>query len=218
MDNITKKKPLVAGARVGFDYTQWTSCHVGAQPPSRFSDTSCSTVANDSPPSTPELNFERRVATPASSIVSRKKPVQIAGMRSPNLPRRKPTPSEVQLCMGLNNENQGISKPLPKSPPEAQAVTRTASLEAKLETLRRRRANLQTVIQELTSVAQRSPITYDMASRQKMKHTIDRLGKELSEVGKEEHETGRQLHRAWKREEHTSSYESSSLWVKRLAS
>lgn len=218
MDNTTKKKALVAVARVGLNDPKWTSCHVGTQLRSRFSDTSCSTVANDSPPSTPELNFERRVATPASSILSRKKPVQIAGMRSPNVPQRKPTPSEVQISMGLTNKNEGISKPLPKSPPEAQAVTRVASLEAKLETLRRRRANLQTVIQELTSVAQRSPITYDMASRQKMKQTVDGLGKELSEVGREEHETGLQLHRAWKREEQTSSYENSFLWVKRLAS
>lgn len=211
-------KSATAPAQDGLSHAKWNRSHFGDQPSSRFSDTSCSTAANDSPPSTPEQKFERRIGTPALSILSRKRPVQLANVHSPDIPRRKPTPSEVQKSIGLNNENQGNYKPLPKSPPEAQAVTRVASLEAKLEALRRRRANLQTVVHELTNVAMRSPIAYDMASRQKMKQTIDGLGKELSEVGKEEHETGLQLHRAWKREEQTSTYENSSLWVKRLAS
>ena len=122
------------------------------------------------------------------------------------------------MSLSVNDVDQWKDKPLPKSPPEAQAVTRVASLEAKLEALRRRRTNLQTVVDELTNVTQRSPIAYDLASRQKLKKTIDGLSNEISGVGKEEHETGLQLHRAWKREEQTSTYESSPLWVKRLAS
>lgn len=198
--------------------TQWNRSHFGDQPSSRFSDTSCSTITYDSPPSTPEKNFERRVGTPSLSVVSRKKLAEAPSMQSLNTIRRKPTPSEAHRSLSLNNEAQGNEKPLPKSPPEAQAVTRVASLEAKLEALRQRRTNLQTIVDELTNVTQRSPIAYDLASRQKMKKTIDGLRNEISGVGKEEHETGLQLHRAWKREEETSTFESSPLWVKRLAS
>lgn len=206
-------------------HAQWHHFRIGDQPSSRFSDTSCTTSMYDSPPSTPELNLERRVPIPASSILSRKRPVQgVIGTRNLNITARKPTPSELQKTKNLNptteNQTQGPSnnKPLPQSPPEAQAVTRVATLEAKLESLRRRRANLETVIQELTSVPQRSPIAYDMASRQEIKKTVDGLNNELSEVRKEEHETGLQLHRAWKRSEETEVFETSSLWVRRLAS
>jgi hypothetical protein len=196
----------------------WHSSGTEEQLPSRFSDTTCSTNTYESTPSTPELNIESRPPTPASSILSRKRPVNVAGTNSLNVTARKPTPSDIQRAMNVNAENQGNYKPLPKSPPEAQAVTRVASLEAKLESLRCRRKNIQTVIQELTGVAQRSPIAYDLASRQKMKNTIDGLSEDLSEIVKEEHETGLQLHRAWKRHEQNGAYESSSLWVKRLAS
>lgn len=114
--------------------------------------------------------------------------------------------------------NVQLSKSLPKSPPEAQAVTRVASLEAKLENLRRRRSNLRTVILERTNVMQLSSTTYDIASRHEIKRAVDGLHEELAEVIKDEHETGLQLHRAWKRHDTDSAYEHSSLWVKRLAS
>ena len=211
-------KSIVVPAQDGQSRAQWNLSHFVDQPPSRFSDTSCSTTTFDSPPSTPEKKFESRIGSPSLLVVSRKRPVQVPSMQSPNTIRRKPTPSEAQRSQSLNNEAQGTEKPLPKSPPEAQAITRVASLEAKLEALRRRRSNLQTVVNELTSVTQRSPIAYDAVSRQNLKKTIEGLSNEISGVGKEEHETGLQLHRAWKREEQTSTYESSSLWVKRLAS
>lgn len=211
-------KSIIVTPQDGQSRAPWNRSHFVDQPPSRFSDTSCSTTTFDSPPSTPEKNFESRSGSPSLLVVSRKRPVQVPRMQSPNTIRRKPTPSEAQRSLSLNNEAQGTEKPLPKSPPEAQAITRVASLEAKLEALRRRRSNLQTVVNELTSVTQRSPIAYDAVSRQKLKKTIEGISNEISGVGKEEHETGLQLHRAWKREEQTSTYENSSLWVKRLAS
>ncbi len=215
---IDSKEKLTSHSLARVNDATWHYSGTGEQLPSRFSDTTCSTTTYESTPSIPELNIERRTPTPASSILSRKRPVDVTGTNSPNATTRKPTPSDMKRAMSVNADNQGTYKPLPKSPPEAQAVTRVASLEAKLESLRCRRKNLQTVIQELTGVAQRSPIAYDIAYRQKMKNTIDGLSEELSEIGKEEHETGLQLHRAWKRHEQNGAYESSSLWVKRLAS
>lgn len=190
--------------------------HLEDQPPSRFSATTYATTAYDSPPATPGMSSESPVATP-SSILNRKRPVPIAGIPNSRLAPRKPTPSELSKSFHADEDGR-FSKSLPKSPPEAQAVTRVASLEAKLDNLRCRRANLKTVIQELTYVVQPSSIAYDKASRQEIKRTVDGLDKELAEVAKEEHETGLQLHRAWKRQDNDSAYEHSSLWVKRLAS
>lgn len=191
--------------------------HLEDQPPSRFSATTYATTSNDSPPATPEMNSESPEATPPSSILNRKRPVRLAGTPNSRLTTRKPTPSELSKSFHAD-EGRGFSKSLPKSPPESQAVTRVASLEAKLDNLRCRRANLKTVIHELTHVVQPSSIAYDMASRQEIKRTVNGLEKELAEVVKEEHETGLQLHRAWKRQDNDSAYEHSSLWVKRLAS
>lgn len=191
--------------------------HLEDQPPSRFSATTYATTAYDSPPATPEMSSDSPMATPPSSILNRKRPVPLAGASNSRLATRKPTPSELSKSFHADEDGR-FSKSLPRSPPEVQAVTRVASLEAKLDNLRCRRANLKTVIHELTNVVQPSSIAYDMASRQEIKRTVDGLEKELAEVVKEEHETGLQLHRAWKRQDNDSAYENSSLWVKRLAS
>ena len=192
--------------------------HLEDQLPSRFSATTYATTADDSPPATPEMRSESPMPTPPSSILNRKRPIPVAGIPNSRLTARKPTPSELNESSHTGFENGWLSKSLPRSPPELQAVTRVASLEAKLENLRRRRGNLQTVIRELTHVVQPSSIAYDMASRQEIKKTVDGLHKELADVIKEEHETGLRLHRAWKRQDNDSAYENSSLWVKRLAS
>lgn len=192
--------------------------HLEDQPPSRFSATTYATTAYDSPPVTPETNTESPMLTPPLSILNRKRPVPVAIAPNPKITARKPTPSDMRKSAAADAAGRRNEKSLPQSPPEAQAVTREASLQAKLDDLRRRRHNLKTVIYELTNVVQPSSIAYDMASRQEIKKTVDGLKKELSEVIKEEHDTGLQLHRAWKRQDATCSFENSSLWVKRLAS
>lgn len=188
------------------------------QPLSRFSATTCATTVYDSPPATPNPSPESPSPTPPPSILNRKRPVRVAGIPNPKLSARKPTPQELGKSLNPHSTDGLLSKSLPKSPPEEQATTRVASLEAKLDNLRRRRGNLRTVIHELTNVVQPSSIAYDTASRQEIKRTVDGLHEELAEVVKEEHETGLQLHRAWKRQDTDSAYENSSLWVKRLLS
>ena len=187
------------------------------QPPSRFSTTTYATTINDSPPVTPETSHESPKPTPPTLILNRRRPVPPVGWPDLKVTVRKPTPFDVGKTP-IDECNEKSYKLLPMSPPEAQAITRVASLQAKLDNLRRRRSNLKTVIHELTNVVQPSSIAYDMASRQEIKKTVDGLNKELLEVVKEEHGTGLQLHRAWKREDETSNFECSSLWVKRLAS
>lgn len=190
--------------------------HLEDQPPSRFSSTTYATTTYDSPPVTPNMSSESPIPKTPSPILNRRRPVPTTGPGG-KVAARKPTPSDLEKSAVAKSKEKNF-KSLPLSPPEAQAVTRMASLEAKLDNLRRRRYNLKTVIHELTNVVQPSSIAYDMASRQEIKKTVDGLNTELSEVNKDEHETGLQLHRAWKREEETSTFEISSLWVRRLAS
>lgn len=191
--------------------------HLEDQPPSRFSATTCASTVYDSPPATPEMSSHSPTPTP-STILNRKRPIAATTISIPKVTSRKPTPQEFKKSSRVDLANFRLSKSLPKSPPEAQAVTRVASLEAKLENLRQRRSNLRMVIQERTNVVQPSSVAHDMASRHEIKKAIDGLHEELAEVVKEEHETGLQLHRAWKRQDTDSAYENSSLWVKRLAS
>ena len=212
-DTVPRHEPTEDNFRARMRYM-----HLEDQPPSRFSATTCATTAYDSPPATPETRFEHPLPTPPLSILNRKRPVQPSGVSNLMVTSRKPTPADLQKLRGGDGIGKGTSKSLPKSPPEAQAATRVASLEAKRENLERRRINLKTVIHELTNVVQPSSIAYDMASRQEIKKTVAGLNKELSEVMKEEHDTGLQLYRAWKRQEQNSTFEASPLWVKRLAS
>ena len=191
--------------------------HLQDEPPSRFSTTTYATTTYDSPPATPEIgsNSPSTTTTP-NSILNRKRPVPPAGLPNSRGPARKPTPSEV--CSATKATTESKRKSLPKSPPEVNAVSRVASLQAKLDNLRRRKGNLQTVIHELTHVVQPSSIAYDMASRQEIKRTVEGLNKELAEIMRDEHETGLKLHRTMKRDDEFAAYEPTSIWVRRVTS
>ena len=189
------------------------------QPHSRFSSTTYATTTYDSPPTTPEVGSNSpamsTISTTPNSILNRKRPVPPAGVSNSKLTARKPTPSELGTP---KQAPEGKRKSLPRSPPEVEATSRIASLQAKLDDLRQRRNNLQTVIHELTNVVQPSSIAYDMASRQEIKRTVDALSKELAEVVKDEHEIGLKLHRALKRDDEFAAYEPTSIWVRRVTS
>lgn len=191
--------------------------NVDNQLPSRFSATTYATTVYDSPPTTPEMIQDSTMQSPASSILDRKRPVPAAGaILNAKATARKPIPSQVSTSKKAEDVSRH-SKTLPKEPPEEPKISRVESLQAKLDALRRRRGNLQTVIYQLTNVVQPSSIAYDMASRQEIKRTVEGLSKELAEVVKEEHETGLKLHRAYKRHDDTA-YEPTHLWVRRVTS
>ena len=191
--------------------------NIDTQPPSRFSATTFATTIYDSPPATPEMHQDESMKSPTSSILDRKRPIPPAGVAlSAKVTARKPTPSQMNT-MKKAEENSRYSKTLPKEPPEEQKVSRVESLQAKLDALRRRRGNLQTVIHELTNVVQPSSIAYDMASRQEIRRTFQGLSKSVSDVVKDEHEMGLTLHRAYKRQDDTA-YEPTHLWVRRVTS
>ena len=191
------------------------------EPKSRFSTTTYATTIHDSPPSTPDMSSYPpslpSMSNTPNSILNRKRPVPPAGLPSSRVAARKPTPMESgPLPPTPTSETR--RKSLPKSPPEKSAISRVAVLQAKVDNLRRRRINLQTVIHELTHVIQPSSIAYDIASRQEIKRTVEGLNKELADVIKDEHETGIKLHRAIKRDDEFGAYEPTSIWVRRVTS
>lgn len=211
-DDDTERDPSQIESRFRADLHQ---IHLQDQLPSRFS----STTTFDSPPTTPDPSSYSpgvsTISTTPNSILNRKRPVPPAGFPNSKVTARKPTPSDLGTP---KQAQEGKRKSLPKSPPEVAATSRIESLQAKLDNLRQRRNNLQTVVHELTNVVQPSSIAYDMASRQEIRRTVDGLGRELAEIVKDEHETGLKLHRALKRSDEFAAYEPTSIWVRRVTS
>ncbi len=198
--------------------------HLQDEPPSRFSATTYATTTYESPPATPEIGSSSpSTSTTPNSILNRKRPVAPTGLPNGRMAARKPTPSEMRVTAQASPpppppSSESMRKSLPKSPPEVNAISRVAGLQAKLDNLKRRKNNLQTVIHELTHVVQPSSIAYDMASRQEIKRTVESLNNELADVLKDEHETGLKLHRAKKRDDEFAAYEPTSIWVRRVTS
>ena len=180
------------------------------EPASRFSATTYNTTIQDSP-DTPKRSFDEPDLPPVpDSILNRKRPVPVSGSFGRSKPpSRKPTPSEL-----THIDSEG--KSLPQQPPEETIVDRVILLEAKLNSLHKRKQNLQTVIHELTNVVQPSSAAYDKASRQEIKKTVEGLQTESATIVKEIHETGLKLHRALKKRDESSSYEPTGLWVRRV--
>ncbi|GFF46062.1 hypothetical protein IFM58399_07706 [Aspergillus lentulus] len=178
-------------------------------PVSRFSATTCATTESDSPtPSRREsVDAASQSTENAPSIMSRKRPIPSA-MAPGKKPTRKPTPSQADN-----------GKDLPPCPPEQQAQNRIEMLEARRDNLARRRANINTIIHELTQVIQPSSIAYDMAARNEVKKTVASLNNELADIKREEHEIGMKLFRLWKKRDEQDLYGGDSgLWVKRVTS
>lgn len=181
------------------------------QPTSRFSSTTYDSAEYDSAAESPRESVAETQSTEnVSSIMSRKHPVPsvvISGKK----PIRKPTPAQVP--------EESANKPLPECPPEKQAASRIEALEARRDTLARRRGNIDTIIHELTQVIQPSSVAYDMAARDEVKRTVSSLNNELADIKREDHELGLKLFRAYKKlDEQDANAGSTSLWVKRVTS
>lgn len=186
------------------------------EPGSRFSATTCATT--EAGPSRSESpRAESRAETPPApavqeSVLNRKRPIPKAGVPAKSM-TRKPTPSAAATS------DAEKSKSVPDGPPEVQVQSRINSLEARRNELAVRKANINTIIYELTQVIQPSSIAYDMATRDEVKKTVASLNNELDDIKKEEHDIGLKLIRAWKKRDELEAYDaSSSLWVKRVTS
>ncbi|KAL1965328.1 hypothetical protein VTN77DRAFT_5765 [Rasamsonia byssochlamydoides] len=188
---------------------------ISNEPGSRFSATTYATTeAGPSPPGSSGADADADappVPTVPTSIMDRKRPIPSANAWAKST-TRKPTPSATATPDG------DTSKALPQSPPEVQAQNRIETLEARQKELAVRKANINTIIYELTQVIQPSSIAYDMATRDEVKRTVTSLNNELADIKKEEHEIGLKLLRAWKKRDQLDDYEATTLWVKRVTS
>ncbi|PKY08169.1 hypothetical protein P168DRAFT_10274 [Aspergillus campestris IBT 28561] len=186
------------------------------EPTSRFSATTYEPTEGGTSTATASLRNSIDAASLstenfAASVMSRKRPVP--SIHTPGMkPTRKPTPSQIS--------DDGASTRAPSvCPPEQPVENRVELLEARQSTLGRRKANIDTIIHELTQVIQPSSIDYDMAAREEVKKTVASLNAELAEIKREEHEIGLKLLRLWKKRDEQDFYGGgTSLWVKRVTS
>ncbi|KAI9734681.1 MAG: hypothetical protein M1834_002283 [Cirrosporium novae-zelandiae] len=183
---------------------------------SRFSSTTYATTTYESPPTTPKASSTPppSSSSPKTPILQRKRPIRSANANvntSNTVPSRKPITSDV-------SETSTIATSILYSPPKPTIQDRIVKMENELNSLSKRRQNLNTVIHELTVVVQPSSLAYDLAAREEVKKTVTSLERELAEVQREEHDIGLKLHRAYKRRDQDDIYEPTTLWVRRVAS
>jgi hypothetical protein len=193
------------------------------QPVSRFSVTTYATstadstrrVSTDDPPPMP---------TPPNEItpmVNRRRP-QVGGgsFDSTKATARKAVPGSPVFVSMSNRDSASWrnSKMLPKSPPEAASVDLITSLQAQLDNLAHRRANIQKSIHQMTQLMPTDPLARGMEARRQAeeKKKVEILKEDLADVVREEHDLGLRLHRAFKRRDQNAIYEPTGLWVRRV--
>ncbi|PWY92500.1 hypothetical protein BO70DRAFT_12480 [Aspergillus heteromorphus CBS 117.55] len=189
-----------------------TTDELAEEPASRFSATTYEPTETGSSIGSARVSLDgaSQSTDNFASIMSRKRPVPSA-IAPGKKPTRKPTPSQALGDAEAPKEPDQVT-------PEQQIQGRIDALEARKDTLARRKTNINTIIYELTQAIQPSSIAYDMAAKDEVKRTVASLETELAEIKREEHEIGLKLFRAWKKRDDIGGYGGSSLWVKRVTS
>jgi len=165
------------------------------------------------PYSTPKPKINRK-PTPSTINASRASSMysSITTTTAANEPSKSPTSTTL-------TSPADRSKSLPQCPPELEAKDRIGALEARVEVLVRRRANINQILKELNNVVQPTSYAYDMATKDEVKKTVKALEDELSEIRVEEHQIGMILHRALKKRDQENVYGyPTGLWIKRVTS
>lgn len=201
------------------------------QPDSRFSVTtyapseapnSDSRESTGHPFPTPDLNplvnrTHPRYAEPSrcpsmtGSVISRK---AVGGGDA-----LSPLSSVPAHIMAEKPPSSNVAKDLPMSPAEAESRDLITSLQAQLDDLAHRRANITKGIRQMTQLMPKDSVMLAEDVRRKReaeKRKVARLTLEEADIKREEHELGLKLHRAWKRQDKASEFESTGLWVRRV--
>ena len=107
-------------------------------------------------------------------------------------------------------------KALLRPPTEITAADDVNTLEAQMEDLRIRRANIFRLLKDLNNIAPPNPLINDF----KRLRLVDRRKKEfedeLAEIKREEHDVGLKLHRAYRKRESVDPGSESAMWVRRV--
>ncbi|KAG5971149.1 hypothetical protein E4U58_000204 [Claviceps cyperi] len=124
----------------------------------------------------------------------------------------------------MNRDRQSsmlsTSKPLPLAPNQGKTGDVVSQLDAQINALFHRRINIEKSIKQMTELMPRDNLLASnevVRRREDEKQKVDNLRQELAEIQREEHELGLKLYRARKRQEKEADYESTPLWVSRVA-
>jgi len=149
---------------------------------------------------TPTSMLERRRPVPSTASSTTRKPVSSRSASNPS------TPSST-------------TKALPLSPPQVSPPDHISSLQAQLDDLRVRRANLQRVLRDLQTrhmgPGWSNPLVSDLAVRRRMEERVRALEDEIAEVARGEHDVGLRLHRAWRKKGEVGEL-GATMWVRRV--
>ncbi|OBT69536.1 hypothetical protein VE03_01098 [Pseudogymnoascus sp. 23342-1-I1] len=221
------------------DVSLSTSQYAGRpQEVSRFSVTTYapSTATSSPRPSTdsvpplpePAEPYKYTSSVPANSpILNRRRPVGAPSYtfdRTTAALRHPPSGDPKFISM---SHRASLSKALPKSPEEGQAIDKVAALQAQLDDLARQRNNIESSIRRMTELMpgemtglgpgmSAEARKAEMVRREEEKRKVEVLRGDLAGIRREEHEVGLKLHRALKKADERAVYEPSGLWVRRV--
>lgn len=188
------------------------------QPVSRFSVTTyATTTASSSPRASNEL--PPPMPTPpkeVTPVVDRRRP-KPGSLDFTKATARKAVPNSP-IFISMSSASRRNSKMLPKTPSESQSTDLVSSLQAQLDNLANRRANIQKSIRQMTELMPPDGLARGMEARRQAeeREKVALLKDDLADVVREEHDIGLRLHRALKRRDNNAIYEPTSLWVRRI--
>lgn len=212
------------------------------QPASRFSISTFATSNAHSPKQSIDEERPPLPEPPAQSVMDRRRPLR--GQESPKdsddpvLISLKSANISSPIGLGIEKHNTprnmanpkasrpssilSTSKELPPAPPEmVETKDRVVLLNTKIAALTHRKNNVVKSIKQMTELMPADKLMESaevLRKREDEKKKVEVLKAELAEIQQQEYDLGLKLHRAYKRQEREASYESGTLWVRRVTS
>ncbi|KAI9673163.1 MAG: hypothetical protein M1817_003025 [Caeruleum heppii] len=186
---------------------------------SRFSITTYGTgTSHGSRPASPAISAfaPGNPQDSPTAMFYRPRPVPGSVTSNPKATIRKPTPSQMNSTVSIQQYPSEISKSLPQSPPEAESGDLITSLQAQLDNLHYRRRNANRIHRDLTQALPAGVGPRDVHSRREVARRVEACKTELAEIQMQEHELGIRLHKARCRKHESEGGESTALWVRRV--
>lgn len=186
------------------------------QPVSRFSVTTYATTTASTPRVSNELPSMPTPPKENTPVVDRRYP-KPGSLDFTKATARKAVPNSP-IFISMSSASRRNSKMLPKTPSESQSTDLVSSLQAQLDNLANRRANIQKSIRQMTELMPPDGLARGMEARRQAeeREKVALLKDDLADVVREEHDIGLRLHRALKRRDDNAVYEPTGLWVRRV--
>ncbi|EKG19823.1 hypothetical protein MPH_02892 [Macrophomina phaseolina MS6] len=160
--------------------------------------------------------------SPQSTITNAKRSQTLPMPTSSTPTPTRPSPPRSSSLRSATTVSANKTLPLPPQLQDSESITNgdpISKYTAQLDDLSLRRANINRVIKDLTSLPDlNNPLTVDWATRRANERKVKSLQDELTEIAAQEHEIGMKLHRARKKAEREEGYDgaTTALWVRRV--